>query len=229
MIRFVAFVFFVYSTYFSPPLCAQSESLKDAPVALEEFNADWHEAAIPSPYSRNPGWNGPKARRTEAQGRTEMSESERRSWLSAGVVTLGGETPFFSRYSEAATLAYHYQVNAHLFTLRALWTGNLCFVCDDMNESWDVALLYGRATRLEELHASLSVGAGVLGGDRTDRVVTGQVQMRNIATKVSAALQAQLFLTLNQSFGVGLYGFANLNSQRSFYGLTLNLQIGKLR
>jgi len=40
----------------------------------------------------------------------------------------------------------------------------------------------------------------------------------------------QTSITAKDFWGIGLYGFANINSEENFYGATfLSLQIGKLR
>ena len=147
-----------------------------------------------------------------------------RSWLSAGVFFLGGEKPFFSSYAEAADISFHYQLNANLFSIRALWTGNLCFTCDETTEFWDISVLYGRSTISEYFHASIAGGLGIIGGHRVDDFG----QRKDVATTVGAALQAQLFLHISRTFGIGIYGFANINSETQLYGATLNLHFGKL-
>ncbi len=149
----------------------------------------------------------------------------RRSWLTGGVFFLGGEKPFFSSYSEAADISIHYQLNANLFSIRALWTGNLCFTCEETTEFWDLGVLYGRSTVSEYFHASIAGGPGLIGGHHVDDFG----QRKDMATTVGAALQAQLFLHVLPSFGIGLYGFANINTETQLYGATLNLQFGKLR
>jgi hypothetical protein len=42
-------------------------------------------------------------------------------------------------------------------------------------------------------------------------------------------LEAQVTWLPAEFFGIGLYGFADLNQTRSFAGLTLSVQLGKLR
>ncbi len=148
-----------------------------------------------------------------------------RNWLSPGIFFLGGQTPFFSPYPESAVLSYHYQLDAHLFSLRGLWTGTLCFTCDDTDEFWDLSLLYGRSTISEYYHASVSAGLGVIDGDRADT----PDEERDAPTTIGLAVQVQTFIHISQNFGLGLYGYANFNSVEQLYGITLNLQLGKLR
>ena len=150
------------------------------------------------------------------------SDDERRSWLSAGIFFLGGETPFFASQAEAANAAFHYQYKAHLFSVRTLWIGTLF---NELTESWDLGILYGRATVSEYFHASVSGGPAVTGGHRLDDFAL----VTNSAPTIGVALQAQVFLHFTGTFGAGFYGFANLNSENQLYGVTLNLQFGGLR
>ncbi len=171
-----------------------------------------------------------RARETDQIPRNWLQEADKAppNWLSVGVFFLGGEKPFFSSFPEAANISYHYQVNAHLFSLRGLWTGSICIACadsDDNTEFWDVSLLYGRSTASDYFHASISAGLGITGGDRADTFD----EQRTAATTIGAAFQVQLLLPLSSSFGIGIYSFANINPEAQFYGVTLNLQFGKLR
>lgn len=149
----------------------------------------------------------------------------RGSWLTVGFFFLGGEEPFFSSHSAVVDIGYNYQVNASLFSLRFVQTGNLCWTCD-MSESWEISILYGRSTISDDFHASV---AGGLGLARVDKNKGSPDREGNVVTAVSGAIQAQIFLQVSRSMGVGLNGFANINFQESFYGVTLNLHLGKLR
>ena len=52
---------------------------------------------------------------------------------------------------------------------------------------------------------------------------------QNVSDVLGVPLELQLFWRPGSLVGLGLYGFANFNSQRSFGGLTLGLQLGRLR
>ena len=50
-----------------------------------------------------------------------------------------------------------------------------------------------------------------------------------IEMQLGFPIETQLFWRPLRFLGIGLYGFANMNSQESFCGGTLSLQVGKLR
>ena len=98
---------------------------------------------------------------------------------------------------------------------------------------WDVAALYGRSVKSRSILASISGGIGIAGGVRRGKRIgcpgwfSCNYEKLTFRT-VGFALEAQLFLT-SESGGIGIYGFANFNQERSFGGALLCLQIGKLR
>ena len=66
--------------------------------------------------------------------------------------------------------------------------------------------------------ASRKAGDGGLFGDCTDR-----------GTHVGLPIEAQLSWLPTTFLGVGLYGFADFNRARSFAGVTLGVQLGRVR
>lgn len=78
----------------------------------------------------------------------------------------------------------------------------------------DVGLLYGRATSAGPIHLSLSGGLAPVFGWR-------------VGTTVGIPLEAQATLRKGM-FGLGAYGFANVNSQESMLGVTIAVQLGRL-
>jgi hypothetical protein len=115
-----------------------------------------------------------------------------------------------------------YQFGANLVSVRL--AGSAGLFDDGFN---DYALMYGRATRPERSRYHLSGAAGIslvdgcigggLGGcQKTDR-------------RVGFPLEVQAFWRPGKLVGLGLYGFGNLNNSRVFGGLTLGLQLGRLR
>ena len=123
----------------------------------------------------------------------------------------------------AASMNGSYQFGANLISLRATATAGL--FDDGFN---DYAVLYGRATRPvgKRFHASGSLGVGLVDGCRTNGFLGG---CRDISTVVGLPLELQAFWRPGSLVGLGLYGFANFNAAQSFAGLTLGLQLGRLR
>jgi hypothetical protein len=123
----------------------------------------------------------------------------------------------------AASMNGSYQFGANLVSLRATATAGL--FDDGFN---DYAVLYGRATRPggKRFHFSGSLGVGLVNGCRSDGFLGG---CRDIPTVVGLPLELQAFWRPGSLVGLGLLGFANFNGARSFAGLTLGLQFGRLR
>jgi hypothetical protein len=139
-------------------------------------------------------------------------------WLSVG---LGVGTEDAAGH---AALAYVH--GPHLFAIRAAATSGLF---DD--GFGDLALLYGRATRSDNGRARASLGAGMSLVDGCIEPGEGSLfgDCVNQKTVVGFPIEAQLAWLPAKGLGVGLYGFADLNRIRSFGGVTLGLQIGRVR
>lgn len=138
-------------------------------------------------------------------------------WMHAG---LGAGTEDF-----AGQAGLSYQHGAHLFSLRVAATSGLF---DDGFA--DIALLYGRATRVGTRRFR---AAGALGISAVDGCVSpgdgGLGGCGDRKTVIGLPVETQLAWLPAAFLGVGLYGFANLNSTRSFAGVTLGVQLGKVR
>lgn len=135
-------------------------------------------------------------------------------WLGAG---LGVGSEDF-----AAQLNGSYQFGGNLLSLRASATAGLF---DD--GFGDYALMYGRATSPtgKRYHASAALGLGIVHGCRGG----GLGGCRDVSNAVGLPIEVQLFWRPGSRMGLGLYGFANFNDEQSFGGLTLSLQLGRLR
>jgi hypothetical protein len=136
-------------------------------------------------------------------------------WLGAG---LGVGSEDFG-----GNLNTSYQFGANLVSFRVASSAGLF---DD--GFTDYALLYGRATRgAEERHMlSAALGMAVVDGCESDGFLGG---CQGVSTVIGLPLEIQAFWRPGKVVGLGLYGFANLNKSRSFAGLTVSLQVGRLR
>ena len=82
-------------------------------------------------------------------------------------------------------------------------------------ENWDIAALYGRSYKTALAMISGGVGVAYVGP-------SGQ------AGTVGLPLDTQIFWTPTEYFGVGVYGFGNINTKGSFGGALLGIQIGRV-
>jgi hypothetical protein len=85
---------------------------------------------------------------------------------------------------------------------------------------WDIGALYGRVAKASFGVASISGGLSVVGFSKGE----GRSSYRP-----GIPIESQLFWTPSNVLGFGLYGFADLNSQKSFAGVLFCLQIGFLK
>jgi len=91
---------------------------------------------------------------------------------------------------------------------------SICIFCETKGDRVDTALLFGRQWRGGSGLGSIAVGAGY---------VTGQ---HFAGSTLGLALEARLMAHVGRGFGFGLYGFANVNSKSSFFGVTLAVRFG---
>ena len=91
---------------------------------------------------------------------------------------------------------------------------------------WDTGLLYGRGTRTRVYQAWAAAGVGLADGTRSSGLFG---QQHDLSSVVGIPLEAHLTWTPASWFGVGLYGFADVNHSQSFAGVALGLELGLLR
>ena len=133
----------------------------------------------------------------------------------------------------AGGLYLSYQTGAHVFSLR----GSVALEVFGENIS-DVGVLYGRATTGTGPHVSFGIGVAIVNGSYQEDgldfcgVFSDPDACERASpvgfTTVGIPLEVQLALR-GEHFGFGIYGFANLNPESSFAGVTVCVQIGRLR
>ena len=121
-------------------------------------------------------------------------------------------------------ISLSYQKGSSLFSIRGV--GNEEFKLDLWGYSgppervWDIGVLYGRITKASYGLASISGGVSIVGASEYEGIT---------CYRIGFPVEGQLFWTPSSMVGIGIYGFANLNSEKSFIGALLCLQIGILR
>jgi hypothetical protein len=85
-------------------------------------------------------------------------------------------------------------------------------------EIYDLGILIGYSTKKPQSFgfASIAAGVGMMGGDLYE-------------TAFGVPIEAQLFITPSSTFGFGIYGYLNLNSEKTFSGVLFCIQLGDLR
>ena len=134
--------------------------------------------------------------------------------------------------------SFCYQSGKNLFSFRYLRNEELQILGENSPSEtvWDFGVLYGRIAKASYGFASISTGISIVGGVQRGRYLsssgewfgTSYYEENNFIT-VGITVEGQLFWTPLDFFGIGFYGFANLNKEKSFIGALLSIQLGKLR
>jgi hypothetical protein len=144
--------------------------------------------------------------------------------LHPGALSLGGSLCYQSGKN---LLSFRYLRNEEFQILRTALPSETV---------WDTGVLYERIAKALLGFVSISTGISLVSGVRRGRYLsssggwfgTSYYEEKNFIT-VGIPIEVQLFWTSSNSFGIGFYGFANLNKEKSFIGALLCIQIGKLR
>jgi len=171
--------------------------------------------------------------------KTSSDSSGHFFWVNGGV---GGSLVHGGLGSDPGAPSFggslYYQSGINLLSFRYLRNEEFQILGPDspLETVWDVGVLYGRIAKASYGFASVSAGISLVGGVRRGRYLsssggwfgTRYFEEKNFIT-VGIPVEAQLFWTPLAFFGIGLYGFANLNIEKSFVGALLCIQFGKLR
>lgn len=144
-------------------------------------------------------------------------------WVNAG---FGFSSPQFrDGIPFSMGMSFSYQTGKSLISLRSVYNIDVSFNIFGgppplAETAWDIGVLYGRIAKASYGFASISGGVSIVGGLRAEE---------GSFLNAGIPIEGQLFWTPTSLVGVGIYGFANLNKERSFAGALLCIQIGKLR
>lgn len=126
-------------------------------------------------------------------------------------VTVGGG---LSNLGSTAGGALSHQFKSNLISVRFLKNFNL----DAGYKTWDIAGIYGKSYKSPQ--AMISFGTGIAFVNTND--------LSEKSGTVGLPFESQIFWTPTRFFGVGIYGFGNINSIKSFGGALLGIQIGRV-
>lgn len=135
-------------------------------------------------------------------------------WVTAGV----GPGSIGAAGQLAGTIDYR----GNLFTVRGAMVAE--FFGDDL---WDVGLMYGRGVHTGRLFLSLNAGMGLAGGTRDTGFLGSSTAPR--PHRFTVPLEAQVAWRPSTFLGLALSALGSINKDGSFGGITLGLQLGKLR
>lgn len=118
-----------------------------------------------------------------------------------------------------------HQFNVHVLSARGTYSG------ETLGDSvWEIGALYGIGISEQSSHFSVSGGLGLLGGTtRSNSGFFSNGSEEKIPLTLSVPLETNLIWRPVDFFGMGIHGFASINSERLFAGAALSIQIGDFR
>jgi arginase len=148
------------------------------------------------------------------------AQAHPRMWLGLG--PLGSAARGDGAEGMAVMAEIVYQTGPHYFALRA--AGAADPLGEGADEFGDFGLLYGRAALRPWGHASVAAGLAITGVSSCHDALSG-----GTCTTLGIPLTAEAALRMGSFLGVGVQGFANLNSKSVYGGVVVFLQVGSLR
>ena len=142
-------------------------------------------------------------------------QSQKGNWYNLGLGS--GDIHGYKRFAFSASLTLRRGTTTYSFRCAALFRPFSEAMYDN---AWDLGVLYGRVLTPPSSPLLISGGIGLS---------VGGVRVRHDdKTTIGVPIEVQLiFKPSSSSFGIGFYGFANINTQQTFYGATLCLSIGR--
>lgn len=156
---------------------------------------------------------------------TSSNTKEHRYWVNMG----GGGSLVHGGLGEdeggiSGGGSFSYQTGSSLFSIRGVESEefklDLFGYSGPPEKVWDIGVLYGRVAKASWGLASISGGVGIVGVSDDEGITSHHIGL---------PIESQLFWTPSSRVGIGIYGFANLNFEKSFVGALLCVQIGILR
>jgi hypothetical protein len=136
---------------------------------------------------------------------------------------------------ESASFAYNF--GDQFISLRFVQTVEFNMFSPKPDESiWDISMLYGRSAQWGKWYGSVGAGIGLVHSVQRGKLLRrsdeflGADEYESIERSViGLPIQAEISEASFPFMGLAIIGFANINGVRSYAGLTLCLQFGKLR
>ena len=160
-------------------------------------------------------------------------------WFNAGVgagTVIGGFDSSNSSNAVGPSFGINFssQVKRGLFSIRFIYNEEMIFLRMSPTQSIsDFGVLYGRIAKIPKGFISLSGGISRVFGEHRGAFQNLNNYTFNYETQsygtFGIPFESQIFWTPNSFIGVGIYGFANINPEKSFWGGLFCIQLGKLK
>lgn len=151
-------------------------------------------------------------------------QSSTQNWVTFGMgqATCGGLTEL------GGQLTFSHQSGRLVVTGRGLWgfdiLGGVLQVPGMIIDVEDFGLLVGVGNRPGRIRYSLGAGLG-----RATITRKGSSSTDVKSTAVGVPLEGQLFVQPLRFVGVGVYGYGDLNKEKSFWGWSISVALGRVR
>lgn len=132
-------------------------------------------------------------------------------------------------------LSFSSQDEKNIFTVRSIICSEFKILGPSPSEGvWDFGVLYGRTIKDTYSFASLSGGISYVNVVRRGGFISSNGWFDSkyeklVSNTVGIPIEGQFFFTPFPFLGIGIYGFANINPEKSFYGCLISVQFGRLR
>lgn len=130
----------------------------------------------------------------------------------------------FSSFGLSLGISLSSQFGRSLVSIRYIYNTTFMSLSPREETVWDLGALYGLSSKTSSGFSSISGGVSIVGGNRYDI----RDEWSTFLT-VGIPIEGQMFWKPYPSLGIGIYGFANLNPEKSFVGALLCLQYRILR
>jgi hypothetical protein len=131
-------------------------------------------------------------------------------------------------------ISFTAQKGKELVSIRYVFNEEIVFLkIKPLETVWDFGALYGRIARTSFGFASIAGGLSCIGGVRRGSFINlGDYSFnyeKQSFISFGIPLESQLFLTPSPFISFGIYGFANLNPEKSFFGALFCIQLGRFK
>lgn len=150
-------------------------------------------------------------------------------WFSAGLGAVVTEDTGLTGFNASI----NYSKNTHILKLRTAGGSSISAEPYDGGSAWDIGILYGYGQSFGNIHLSYLAGVAITAGYyKNDKYFveydpSPRYEMNDYQT-FGIPLEIQLDLNRFRPFGLSLSAFGNINTEKSFAGLSLNILIGRL-
>lgn len=162
-----------------------------------------------------------------AYSQTEIRTDSSKYWVNIGV---GFSSPEFTALG--VIFSHELKNEKNIITLRLIRAEEIRIFSSPSNAHWDLGVLAGVIRKKQRGMVSISAGGSIVGGKKKEDLTGGELFDADYSTKnyttVGLPINSQIFFTPFSHVGIGLNGFANINPKKSFAGVLVCLQIGKI-